>query len=357
MVTKLKLGTRFTLLLSLVFIGGVIVSGLVLWQVLQTRAQAEVTAQGVLLIETMSSVRSYTSNQIRPLLIDDLETSPTFIAQTVPAFSAREVFETFRHQEEVQTNFFYKEATLNPTNPRDKADSFEADLVERMRREPDLDEISGFRTLSDELVYYIARPLAISAESCLACHGEPESAPPSLLAMYGSEGGFGWQVNEIVAAQMIYVPAEQVFDSARRSFILVVGIFIGILAVVLLVLNFLLRGYVIHPIDVIAGLAHKMRADELVLEDLETDSVSRVAARADELGELTQSFRQMAREVYTRTQELKQRVRELHIEIDEIRRQKSVEEIVESDFFQDLQAKAREMRSQHRQEDDISKDE
>ncbi len=351
MITKLKLGTKFTLLLSVVFMGGIIVSGFVLWEVLQRSAQAEITSQGVMLIETMVSVRSYTSDHIKPLLPVDFETEAEFIQETVPASAAREVFEIFQ-QNEQQAAFSYKEATLNPTNLNNKADSFEEGLVDQMRSNRSIDEISDFRTLRGEQVFFIARPLAVTAVSCLACHSEPESAPASLLATYGSENGFGWQLDEIIAAQIIYVPAEEVFDKARRSFTLVMGIFVGIMAIVIFLLNFLLKRYVIHPVSVLGTLAKIISADQLVPEHLDSESVSRITTRADELGQLAQVFRRMTREVYARVQSLKQQVDELRIEIDVIKRQKQVKEIVESDIFQDIQDKARKMRKRHGDEDD-----
>ena len=152
MITRLKLGTKFTLLLSIVFIGGILISGFALWEVLQRRAQAEITSKGLMLIETMVSVRSYTSDHIEPLLAVDWETQAEFIQETVAASAAREVFNIFR-QNEQQANFFYKEATLNPTNLGNKVDSFEAELVEQMRNNPDLEELSDFRTLNGELVF------------------------------------------------------------------------------------------------------------------------------------------------------------------------------------------------------------
>jgi len=51
-----------------------------------------------------------------------------------------------------------------------------------------------------------------------------------------------------------------------------------------------------------------------------------------------------ALEAYIREQSLRQEIRQLRIEIDEVKRQQQVSEIVESDFFQDLQARARAMR-------------
>lgn len=65
----------------------------------------------------------------------------------------------------------------------------------------------------------------------------------------------------------------------------------------------------------------------------------------DETTTLAEVFRQMVAKVAAREQRLKKQVRELRIEIDEVKRKKQVSEIVESDFFQDLRAKARDMRS------------
>jgi len=51
-----------------------------------------------------------------------------------------------------------------------------------------------------------------------------------------------------------------------------------------------------------------------------------------------------ALEAYIREQNLRKEIQQLRIEIDEVKRQKQVREIVESESFQDLQAKAAEMR-------------
>jgi HAMP domain-containing protein len=68
----------------------------------------------------------------------------------------------------------------------------------------------------------------------------------------------------------------------------------------------------------------------------------------DEIGTLARVFTIMVDKVYQREQTLRRQVEELKIEIDEVKRQKQVSEIVDSDFFQDLQARAREMRQRGR---------
>ncbi|MDB9496397.1 HAMP domain-containing protein [Spirulina major CS-329] len=68
----------------------------------------------------------------------------------------------------------------------------------------------------------------------------------------------------------------------------------------------------------------------------------------DEIGRLAVVFELMVSKVRKREEKLKEQVAELKIEIDEVKRNKQVKEIVDSDFFQDLQKKAQEIRSRRR---------
>ena len=59
---------------------------------------------------------------------------------------------------------------------------------------------------------------------------------------------------------------------------------------------------------------------------------------------LAAEFARMATHVRQREEELRQEIAQLKIEIDQSKREEQVEEIVESDFFQDLKAKAQDLR-------------
>lgn len=284
MLKNLKLGAKFNLILVLVFVLGVFASGVTLSSVLQRRAQEEVTAQALTLMEAMVAVRAYTSSHVNPLLRPQLETESSFIPETVPAYAATEVFENLRKAKGYR-DFFYKEATLNPTNLRDKADDFEAELVQRFRSESNLKELADFRSLPSGAFFYIARPLAVKQESCLRCHSTPDAAPQSQLATYGSDRGFGWKLNEIVAAQVISVPADKIISSTRNSLLLLMAIIIVVFSAVLIVFNFLLRRIVIKPIKKIANFAKEASTGNTGV-DFEYDS-------KDEIGMLAASFNRM----------------------------------------------------------------
>ncbi len=284
MLKNLKIGTKFNLLLILVFIISILVSGAALSSILQQMAQNEVVSKAQILIQTMNSVRSYTQNHINPLLASRLETESAFIPETVPAFSAIEIFEALRKNNEYK-KFIYKEATLNPTNLRDKADNFEAKLLERFRNDSNTKEISGFLTIPEGNVFYIARPLAIKEQSCLRCHSTPENAPKSQLATYGTKNGFGWKLNEIVTAQIISVPSQEVFDTAHRTWSLIMGLLIAIFVILVLLINFLIKKAVIHRIIKIEKIAQQVSIGDMSANFDEKSN--------DEIGGLAAAFNRM----------------------------------------------------------------
>ncbi|MGJ3249324.1 MAG: c-type heme family protein [Elainellaceae cyanobacterium] len=282
MFKKLKLGQKFTILLLAVFLIGILASGSALAAILNYNSRNAVASKALMLIETMNSVRNYTDTQVNPELSDRLEEE--FLPETVPAYSAREVFEKLRSNQSY-SEFFYKEATLNPTNLRDKADAFEADVVNRFRDNENLQEVKGFRTTPSGDLFYLARPIKISAASCLECHSVPEEAPRSMIDFYGTANGFGWELNEIVGAQMISVPASQVRQNARQSFVLIMGIVMLTFAAAIFMVNLWLKRFVIRPLKRMAMTAEAVSTGDM---DADFEYVSN-----DEVGTLAEAFRRM----------------------------------------------------------------
>lgn len=284
MFKKLKLRQKFSAALLLILVAGIVLSSVTLSNVLRRNAEAEMTDTALLLMETMNSVRDYTSDHVKPELIDRLDTQ--FLPETVPAYSAREVFENLR-QNSAYNEFFYKEATLNPTNLRDKADSFEAELVGDFKSDANKLEINGTRVTQGRDVFYIARAIKITKASCLECHSTVAAAPPSMIDFYGPNSGFGWKMNEIVGAQVISVPASTVIDKANRTTFLIVGIVSVIFASVLFLVNLLLSRQVIAPLKRIARTAEEVSRGNLGIEFEQTSN--------DEVGMLAKSFTRMKR--------------------------------------------------------------
>ncbi|NEQ45202.1 MAG: DUF3365 domain-containing protein [Leptolyngbya sp. SIOISBB] len=357
MLNRLKLAPKFTLILLLIFIVGSALGGLGLSRALQYQAESKVSAEGVMLMESMRAVRRYTSQEVLPIL-QRYQNATEFWPEVVPAYSARRTFELLSETHEPSQDFEYryKEAVLNPTNPNDLVDDFELALVQTFLEDADVSRQSGYRQMPERgLFFYSALPISIQDASCLECHSTPDVAPPAMLEQYGREGGFDWQLDEILGTQIVYIPAEEVFNDARQAFSGVMGLFILIFAIALFCLNALLKPLVVQPVQGLAKLSEKLATDDIkTVEELDTAESRKLATvvnRQDELGQLGRVFQKMVNEVIARQQRLRQQIRDLKIEIDQTRKTKEVQEIVETDYFQSLQQKAQQFRKRKTDDD------
>src|SRR3974377_496764 len=109
-------------------------------RLLQANARSEVQGNARLLVESALAVRMYTNKQISPLL--KTQSRYGFLPQRVAAYSAKEYFSNLRQK---FPDYTYREATLNPTNPLDRADDWEADVVRHFREHADAKELVGER--------------------------------------------------------------------------------------------------------------------------------------------------------------------------------------------------------------------
>jgi protein-histidine pros-kinase len=239
---------KFNLVLLLVFLIGLGVAGWISRDLLIRNARAEVARNAGLMMETALAVRGYTINQVRPHL--DLQLMRAFLPQSVPAFAASETMSELRKK---YPDYFYKEATLNPTNPRNRAADWEADLVQEFRNRPGVKELGGERDTPTGRALYIARPIQIGNPACLGCHSTPDAAPPTMIKLYGPANGFGWKLNEVVGAQVVSVPMTLPLQNAQRAFYTFMGSLVAVFAMVFVVLNAMLNWMIVRPV---AQLSH-----------------------------------------------------------------------------------------------------
>jgi protein-histidine pros-kinase len=209
----MSLLTKFNLALVVVFSLAMVPAGYISRAMLGESARTQVIQNARIMMETAMAVRGYTIKQIKPLL--DHRLAEEFLPQTVPAYSATEIFNYLR---ETHPEYQYKEATLNPSNPRDRTVDWEADIVNEFRRDAKRTEIIGERDTPEGRSLFLSHPIQIKDARCLACHLTPEEAPPSVVKMYGPGNGFGWKLNEIIGAQIISVPMSIPIRMANEAF-------------------------------------------------------------------------------------------------------------------------------------------
>jgi protein-histidine pros-kinase len=252
---------------------------------LEASAKREALAAAGLMLDSALAIRTYTATEIRPLLADKMKTE--FRPQSVPSYAATQHFLKIREQ---HADFSYKEATLNPTNPRDRTTDWEADIVQKFRNDAAVHELTGERETPLGMTLYLARPIRDAAE-CQVCHSLPEAAPVTLLTRYGASNGFGWQVGETVGAQIVSVPLASATASADRVFRSLMAWLIATFIAVLLVANAALYLLVVRPMRQMARIA-----DQVSLNDL---SAAEFPARGGrEIAALARSFNRMRKSLH-----------------------------------------------------------
>ena len=277
----MKLLLKFNLVFLAVFLSGLVVSGLIARNLLQQDAREEVLDRARLLMEKATVVSTYTATQIAPLLKDQMEHQ--FLPQSVPSFSSMEILNALRTK---YPDYGYKPAMLNPTNPRDRAVDWEADVIQQFRNQPGRSEFIGQRDTPGGRVLYIARPIVITNEACLRCHSTVDAAPAPMVARYGPNNGFGWTLNEPIGAQVVSVPMSVPLQRADKALMTVIGLLSIVFVLIGAALNLLLWKLVIQPVRQLSALSDRVSLGEL-------DAPAFSVKTQDEIGVLAGSFTRM----------------------------------------------------------------
>jgi HAMP domain-containing protein len=278
----MKLLTKFNLILIALFGAGSLIIAVTAYRFLMQNARSQVVQQAELMIESARSTRQYTTNELAPLLETLPEQKTRFLPEIIPFYAATVTFDYLRKQ---YPQYSYKEAALNPSNLRDRAVDWEADLISYFRNHPSETELVGERDSPTGRMLYIARPIP-TEQACMACHGQPTEAPPTIIQTYGTVNGFGWKANETVSAQIVSVPMAlpiQIAHSAFRTLIiyLLAGFILSLAA-----LDAAIVMLVIRPVSKLSGMADRISNGDMSLPELTVQG-------NDEISALTASFNRM----------------------------------------------------------------
>jgi HAMP domain-containing protein len=140
---------------------------------------------------------------------------------------------------------------------------------------------------------------------------------------------------EIIGAMGMDFEATYV-NQVRQAILNKIFVAFAISYVVLFLLVFLVSRTLTSPIRKLTRVAEKIGEGDYN-QELMQGGPTRFP---DEIGTLTSVFGVMVNKVYQREQSLRAQVEQLKIEVDDAKRQHQVDEIVDSDFFRDLQSKA-----------------
>jgi HAMP domain-containing protein len=275
----MKLLAKFNLILLAVFGVGVLIIAWFAYSFLINNARREVLAQAQLMVASAKAVRDYTADDLSPLLPRH---RVNFLVESVPFYAASSTLNRLRKS---YPDFAYKEASLNPTNPEDRATDWESDVIHGLRDHPEQHEVVGERETPTGRSLYVAQPIKTDA-SCLECHSLPANAPHAMVATYGTANGFGWKLNKLVGAQIISVPMSVPVQIAQKAFFNLMVILVVTLLACILALDAAVYWFVIRPLRIVCDSGDRISKGEKDVPPL-------VVAGSDEIASVTTSFNRM----------------------------------------------------------------
>ena len=243
-------------------------------------------------------------------------------------------------------------------NPRDRL--VDGVIAAKIRFKPMWDFIASIQVAGGESVYildsdhFVIAHLNPSVVLSRKSYTPPEDGiTPGLSGQLSGNENF---LNQVVLASKNITFGTQVFTVvAERPLSEALGLayLTALVAAVLLVaalavatvLGIFASRRIVHPIQRLAVVAQALT---IGTENVDLVALKDVVGNTDELGQLARLFTKMSEEVKVREDSLKLQVQELRIEIDETKKAQQVAEIVETDYFRDLQNKARDLRKKTR---------
>ena len=233
--------------LNVILIGCLLVlyciAGLIYFERVDSDYRASLVTSAQQQMETAQAVRKFTVEFLRGPLLRNAGTE--FHSASVPSFVANR---TMAYLSAAYPGFKYREVATYPTNPSNLAKGWEQSAIDTFKRDG-TDALFELAGPSGNAMLHYARPIRVSSAACLSCHGRVEDAPKSMLAKYGSGHGFGWQLGEVIGAQVVSVSADKAVEARNRTIVQFLVVSAIIAALTFMVISLVVHRGVIRPIE------------------------------------------------------------------------------------------------------------
>jgi signal transduction histidine kinase len=248
--------------------------------------------QSELALEFDLAIREYVEEHIRPFAEQHVG-QDEFIPETMStSFVARNIFEKVNKK---FPDYILKFSSDDPRNPNNLAGPEELEMIQYFNNNPDIQSWTGHTNLNGKshIVQFGARRMK---ESCLRCHGNPDDAPESLIALYGDKAGFHRPVGDIIALDTVAIPVDKYRVAALANTIRQSAIVLIALVLLLIAVYFTFQILVTQRLMKISG--HFTQA----IGDVGKSTIKPISYDTnDEIGDLVQAFNNMIRDLETTT--------------------------------------------------------
>ncbi|MBU0910415.1 MAG: DUF3365 domain-containing protein [Proteobacteria bacterium] len=270
---------RIILIMGIFSLIATLIIGAASYKLTERNAIIEAKQKGQLLFHYILAYRQYFKTQQRALVMELVDEN-RFYPELMSGFLVtRGIWDVFVEENK---GYDFKQATIDPLYPPNKADVDEIKMIDTFRQSPDLQMMEGVIDKNGEKYFYLAYPIKIDAKDCLRCHGDPADAPKDQIEIYGTENGYHWQFGDTVSAYVIYVSIQEALASAKQMAGMLFLVGIGCFFLALLAMALFLDRSVIQPIEYLSDRIEEISQGKNLQESFrpEGDDEIGILARA-----------------------------------------------------------------------------
>lgn len=296
---KLSLGFKFSLIVGTILLLFCSCLSLILYYYLKNQAVKEAEEKTLIIMTQVKAVGDYVRETLRPTIFNTLarfDAKDKFIVEAMSTTHVSlKVMERFNKDLE---GYIYRRVSENPMNPKNRADFFHIDMISYFRLNRDQTAWNGMVEIDGKKYLARLRPI-IMETGCLQCHGNPSDAPKQLLKIYGTKGGFGWTVGDVVGVDSVMAPLDLALANVRRVAIDTFMFGIGSLGLLFLALYGTFEYLVTNPLKNISAIFRKIAVGKEPL------GIDIPVKRTDEIGDLNESFNILSQHLLNAQEKLK----------------------------------------------------
>jgi HAMP domain-containing protein len=274
----MSLRVRFVLIIGVLSLLSAVSLAFFSYRFSVNNAMVEARKQGNIVFNYIEASRSFFRDKQLPQIMG-LVDKDRFLPELMSGFAlTRGVWENFSKN---LSGYIFKQATVDPLHPPNKADAQELAIIDEFRNRPELKTKEGILEKGGEKYFYFARPVKVE-KGCLRCHGNPDDAPRDQVEIYGTASGYHWLDGDTVASFIVYVPIQAALDNARQSATQLFLIGSGGILLIMLIFWVFLNKYVVGPVTML-----EQRATDI---SLGKDIASKITPSSnDEIGSLARA--------------------------------------------------------------------
>lgn len=276
--------SKFIVIITVLSLLATIAIGYTSYMLSRQSAIAEAKSKGEIIYNYIKASGKFFGKYQYPLIMEDNTDKDRFVPELMSKFVvSRMEFEIFQ---ETLEGYLFKQATLDPLWPDNKADGDEQKVIAYFEANPESTEQQGVMEKDGDNFFYTARPIRIDKAFCLTCHGDPADAPGDQRDIYGTENGYNWSMGETVGTSIVYISISKAMDDAKQSALKIFTVGIVCLLVTIICIWVFLDRTVVAPIIQLSSSAKDISIGKNLCDSIHTES-------RDEIGGLANSIDRM----------------------------------------------------------------